>query len=426
MQTLKFGQLIVLALIIGVLTSSFMNVANTQANQLDVSSFSTKTNDVFQNESLSVSNGFDFPVGQPDGTGWRANHNGLWFLDRYDYGGNCGLTYHPAHDFNRDGSTGDRDRYEPVYAASSGIVRASTYDGTSTWGNIIVIEHSLPDGTTVWTQYGHLENRMVNVGDTVTKRQQIGRVGKGSTNYPVPAHLHFEVRKVNLSATAFPCGQSQQYVIDRYYNPITFIDQHRNLQTACNYSIGQGTSGSELTAFNNAYSTGGGQIALGCPTASVRFDGFTSANGTTGHYQTFEKGEILYHVNNSLAGRAFAIEDPLRGKWASYPFNNLHPLGYPTSSISQQTSSCFGTQNRYQSFERGSLSQHSGNVYEVHGAIHTKWQAKGFAGCPLGLPTIDESPAQPSGATGSTGKLNQFQGGQIYWKTRTKFSNSNR
>jgi hypothetical protein len=63
------------------------------------------------------------------------------------------------------------------------------------------------------------------------------------------------------------------------------------------------------------------------------------------------------------------------------------------------------------------LSQHSGNVYEVHGAIHTKWQQRGFAGCPLGLPTSDETTAQPSGASGSTGKLNQFQGGQIYWKT---------
>jgi len=184
----------------------------------------------------------------------------------------------------------------------------------------------------------------------------------------------------------------------------------------CAISIGQETSGSELIAFQNAYSTGGGQIALGCPTANVRFDGFTSANGTTGHFQTFEKGEILYHTNNSLAGRAFAIENPLRAKWASYPFNT-HPLGYPTSFISQQSSSCYGTQNRYQSFERGSLSQHSGNVYEVHGAIHSKWQQYGFAGCPLGLPTSDESTAQPSGVSGSTGKLNQFQGGQIYWKT---------
>lgn len=185
-------------------------------------------------EQATVSDGFDFPVGSADGGGWRLNHNGLWFLDPYNYGGTCGMTFHPGHDFNQDGTTGDQDRYEPVYAASNGVVVASMYDGTSTWGNIIVIEHTLPDGTKIWTLYGHLEDRNVSVGDVVRRRQQIGRVGTGSALHPVSAHLHFEVRRINMAATAFPCGQSQTYVTDRYFDPDTFILQHRGLSSCKN------------------------------------------------------------------------------------------------------------------------------------------------------------------------------------------------
>ncbi len=175
----------------------------------------------------SVSDGFDYPVGKPDGIGWLNNNNGLGFLESYNYGGSCGLTYHPGKDFNKDGTSGDQDRYEPVYAASNGIVIDSAYYGTSTWGNVILIEHTLPDGSKVWSQYGHLENRLVQTGAVVAKGDQIGRVGKGDGT--LSAHLHFEIRKVLLAASAFPCGQPQQYVLDRYYDPIAYINSHRSV-----------------------------------------------------------------------------------------------------------------------------------------------------------------------------------------------------
>lgn len=369
-------------------------------------------------QSPTVVDGFDFPVGATNGNGW-LNNTGLNFLDRYDYGGSCGWTYHPGVDLNKDGTFVDQDQYEPVYAVAEGIVIKSAYYGTSTWGNVILIEHTLPNGTKVWSQYGHLEDRWVGDGATVTKRQQIGRVGKG---VGLPAHLHFEIRKVSLTANAFPCGLSSTSVTNNYHNPINFINQNRTFQQTCSTPIGQGTSGLELAAFQNAYNTGGGQSTLGCATASVGLDGFTSFAGTRSHYQTTTNGDIEYHISGSRIGQAFAVPNPFYNKWKGYEFNtNTNFLGYPISNVSQEATSCQGTRHKFQSFEGGSLVQHlsgsrSGQVYEVHGLIHHRWQQSGFAICPLGLPLSDESPAQRSGATGRNGVLNEFEGGQIYYR----------
>ncbi|MBK6750560.1 MAG: M23 family metallopeptidase [Acidobacteria bacterium] len=78
----------------------------------------------------------------------------------------------------------------------------------------------------------------------------------------------------------------------------------------CPTSVGQGTGGLELEAFRNAYSDGGGHAALGCPTATVRFDGFTSMNGTISHYQATANGDIEYHTNGPNGGQAFAWSVP--------------------------------------------------------------------------------------------------------------------
>ena len=36
---------------------------------------------------------------------------------------------------------------------------------TDAWGNIIYIEHTLPDGSKTWSQYAHLEQRFVQTGE---------------------------------------------------------------------------------------------------------------------------------------------------------------------------------------------------------------------------------------------------------------------
>lgn len=78
-----------------------------------------------------------------------------------------------------------------VYAAQSGVVVESLDGWNSGYGNYIIIRH--PNG--IYTLYGHLSLRVVEIGDEVEKGELIGYVGNtGYTVGPTGCHLHFEVR----------------------------------------------------------------------------------------------------------------------------------------------------------------------------------------------------------------------------------------
>ncbi len=74
----------------------------------------------------------------------------------------------------------------PVMAANRGVVRivAQFYYG----GNVIYLDH----GAGVTTAYLHLSRQLVQVGDTVERGQQIGRVG--ATGRVTGPHLHVILR----------------------------------------------------------------------------------------------------------------------------------------------------------------------------------------------------------------------------------------
>ncbi len=74
----------------------------------------------------------------------------------------------------------------PVYASESGVV---TFAGVSGgYGNMVEIRHK-----SITTRYGHLSKISVEVGQSVKKKNLIGRVG--STGLSTGPHLHFEVRR---------------------------------------------------------------------------------------------------------------------------------------------------------------------------------------------------------------------------------------
>ena len=98
--------------------------------------------------------------------------------------GERSLGYHHGLDISGAGASGSL-----IVAGASGVVVEAGYSASG-YGNYVQIDH----GNGVETLYGHmLDNSIaVNVGDTVTKGQAIGRVG--NTGYSFGAHLHFEVR----------------------------------------------------------------------------------------------------------------------------------------------------------------------------------------------------------------------------------------
>jgi murein DD-endopeptidase MepM/ murein hydrolase activator NlpD len=97
---------------------------------------------------------------------------------RNPFGGNS-YEFHSGQDI--DAAMGD-----PVVAGASGKVTFAGWQNG--YGQLVVIDH----GGGLTTRYGHLSHIDVAQGQTVERRQFIGRVG--STGRSTGPHLHYEIR----------------------------------------------------------------------------------------------------------------------------------------------------------------------------------------------------------------------------------------
>ncbi|MBN1546903.1 MAG: peptidoglycan DD-metalloendopeptidase family protein [Syntrophaceae bacterium] len=146
-------------------------------------------------DSVPVASGFDYPVGEKKGTekGWNGKNDKGWYV------GQSFLEpfYHPGEDWNGNGG-GNTDFGQPVYAVAEGKVVFA--DNCFHWGRMLLIEHRLTAGEILFSLYAHLKDMPVKTGDIVQRRQQVGTIGRGynDTTYKA-AHLHFEIRKVNMA-----------------------------------------------------------------------------------------------------------------------------------------------------------------------------------------------------------------------------------
>jgi len=163
-----------------------------------------------QMQFMTIADGFDLPVGAPDGKGYKISRGA---------GGS-----HQGEDWNGDGG-GDSDFGDPVYAVADGLVVFS-YNAKGAFGNVIIVRHLYTEkgGTPMVCEssYGHLLERMVKAGDMVRRGQKIGRLGNNDGMYP--AHLHFEMRK-----TVGMGLEQSKYVKSsvNYWVPSAFIDERR-------------------------------------------------------------------------------------------------------------------------------------------------------------------------------------------------------
>jgi murein DD-endopeptidase MepM/ murein hydrolase activator NlpD len=132
----------------------------------------------------AAADGFDFPVGRPDGKGYYV---ALKFGERR----------HLGEDWNgkRGGNT---DRGDPIYAVAAGcVVYADEFGGG--WGKVVRIVHLVEkeqsrDQPNVYVEslYAHFMEMKVKKGDLVKRGQVIGTMGDADGQYY--AHLHFEMR----------------------------------------------------------------------------------------------------------------------------------------------------------------------------------------------------------------------------------------
>ena len=167
----------------------------------------------FETTRCQLADGFDFPVGKPEGTGYYKAR-GFW------------PNGHLGEDWNGSGG-GDSDEGDPIYAIGRGVVVLSE-DVKVGWGNVIIIRHVYREITgkveMVDSLYGHLLTRTRRVGHTVDRGDLVGTMGGNNGMYPV--HLHLEVRK-NLAIGMNRSKFARDY--SNYHSPTAFINAHRKL-----------------------------------------------------------------------------------------------------------------------------------------------------------------------------------------------------
>lgn len=80
--------------------------------------------------------------------------------------------------------------HKEIYAAGNGVVTRSNVELEG--GNVIEITHTTSDGVEYVTQYAHLSQRLVSVGETVNSGDIIGIMGDTGT-LASGVHLHFQM-----------------------------------------------------------------------------------------------------------------------------------------------------------------------------------------------------------------------------------------
>lgn len=165
--------------------------------------------------STRLADGFDIPVGKPDGAGYYV------YRGFSPYG-------HMGEDWNGNGG-GNTDEGDPVYSTAHGVVLFSE-DYRKGWGNVVIIRHAYRETNGqiafVDSLYGHLKVRSVKVGQQVTRGQLVGTIGCGPYRM-YAAHLHFEMRKdlrVGMRRDLYP----KTYTT--YHSPRSFIAARRQLR----------------------------------------------------------------------------------------------------------------------------------------------------------------------------------------------------
>ncbi len=163
----------------------------------------------------SIADSFAYPIGKSE-TVTQAKDRDGWY-NALDFGSSD----HVGEDWNKN-TGGNTDCGEPVYASANGTISYAADAGPG-WGNVVIIEHTLPNGEKVQTLYAHMQEILKTTGE-IKKREQLGKVGNANGRYL--CHLHFELRSPDSPMWNQAGGG---YSADRkgWLDPSEFIDKQR-------------------------------------------------------------------------------------------------------------------------------------------------------------------------------------------------------
>ena len=110
---------------------------------------------------VPLADGFDYPVGKPDGEGYYKSR-----------GLRLNMPRHMGEDWNGNGG-GNSDDGDPVYTVGTGLVTYAA-DARGRWGKVVIVRHAFRDPKTgkvlcCQTLYGHLGSIDVKLGQIVRR-----------------------------------------------------------------------------------------------------------------------------------------------------------------------------------------------------------------------------------------------------------------
>lgn len=169
-----------------------------------------------ENKPVKIADRFAYPIGKDETATQKKDNRDEWY-NAQDFTENN----HLGEDWNKN-SGGNTDCGEPVYAIGNGAVTYAA-DAGEGWGNVVIIEHHLPDGKRVQSLYGHLQEILKTAGE-VEKREKIGTIGSAGGRYL--CHLHLELRDESCPWwNEVFIGYSPQNA--GWLDPSNFIDSRR-------------------------------------------------------------------------------------------------------------------------------------------------------------------------------------------------------
>ncbi|HMB27532.1 MAG TPA: peptidoglycan DD-metalloendopeptidase family protein [Blastocatellia bacterium] len=192
--------------------------------------------DNFLRAEVAPADGFDFPVGDPDGKGSYTdkatgkNYNGWRVATRFAEKYSMGI--HTGEDWNGVGG-GDTDLGQDVFAVANGRVVFAENCGRL-WGNVVIVEHVFYENherRKIRSLYAHLQAIKIGRGEEVKRRQRIATVGQ-DPDKTFNAHLHLELRwDETLAPTYWPSsdGKDEKWMREHYAEPSAFIAARRKL-----------------------------------------------------------------------------------------------------------------------------------------------------------------------------------------------------
>lgn len=160
----------------------------------------------FQENPAYLCDGFDYPVGPPDGKGY---YNAQAFQ----------VNNHLGDDWNAT-TGGNSDLGDPIHAIGNGYV-VFAKDISGGWGRVMRVMHKLDDSTYIESIYAHCDSFIVAANEGIKRGQKIATIGDANGAYW--AHLHLEIR----DSVEMDIGGGYSSYYNGWLDPTKFIKANR-------------------------------------------------------------------------------------------------------------------------------------------------------------------------------------------------------